>query len=167
MIAEVEIVMDGALFAQSAQRPVYIVPLQAKSMFWAYYCVTDATNAGTELHIVDQPPASEGPALVFPDARRRTLSDNPDPSDAVGVNLVAHSPGMSCVRFVSDVPIACREKPYRHLELRLGSEKLSSPLPNPSARKLSRMDLPTTQGAVAPCEVLTQVIEYHQHPTQT
>jgi hypothetical protein len=122
-------------------------------------------NADTELHIVDEAP--DGSVLLFRDEDRRKLNDAPDSSDPVGTALVEQSGTLSCVRFISSEPVACLEVPRRYLTLRLGTEKLSSPLPNPSPRRPSRIDLSTGNGSTQTCEVLTHLIEYRNHLTQT
>lgn len=165
-VADVEIIFAGNVAGQSPSLVTFVVPLEAKSIYWVFYCLTDLVNAETELHIVDEAPSPE-PVLSFRDEDRRKLNDAPDPSDPVGSHIVLQGEGLTCVRFISSEPVVLQEKPRRYLALRIGNEKLSSPLPNPSIQRPSRMDLPMGTGTTETREVLTQLIEYHNYLTQT
>jgi hypothetical protein len=165
VFADVEIIFAGTTAGQAPALLTFTVPLEARRAYWAFYCLTDLANADTELHIVDE--ALDGSVLLFRDEDRRKLDDAPDPTDAVGALLVQQCGTLSCVRFISSEPVVCLEVPRRTLTLRLGTEKLSSPLPNPSIRRPSRIELPTSNGSTQTCEVLTHLIEYRNHLTQT
>jgi hypothetical protein len=165
VVADVEIIFPGNAVGQAPALLTFTVPLEARRAYWAFYCLTDLANADTELHIVDEAP--DGSVLLFRDEDRRLLNDAPDSSDPVGALLVQQSGTLSCVRFISSEPVACLEVPRRYLTLRLGTEKLSSPLPNPSLRRPSRIDLSTGNGSTQTCEVLTHLIEYRNQLTQT
>ena len=110
----------------------YVVAFQARQARWAYYCLTSPSTAVEDLHVVDAVPSSIGESLIFSDSNRANLTDTPDPDDATGLQLARQYPGLRCIRFLSDQPIACHQQPRKYLELRLGDERLVGPLPNPS-----------------------------------
>lgn len=161
VLADVDIVWPGSA-GGAPPLATFSVPFQAKRARWAYYCVTDlAAGGGAELTIVDAAPPSAGEALIFSDERQKPL----DLSDPVVAHLTRKNPGLRCVRFVSNDPVPCREEPRRSLELRLGADRLSSPLPNPPLRSISRRDLPFAvkpEGGEPEHEsLLVQIINYH------
>lgn len=151
--AEIEIVVaELAQRTGTPQLASFRASFAAKRARWAYYSVTDtATNPG-ELRIVDASPAGTPDVLSFGAANRTQLNEAPDPSDPIASQLLARYPTLRCVRHLSDQPVACRKEPRQHLELRLGDERLSGPLPNPSVRNASRGD------------VLFQIIKYKTQP---
>ncbi|WP_437664840.1 hypothetical protein [Sorangium sp. So ce1182] len=133
----------------SAPRPArYQVSFQARRARWAYYCVTDLAPAGGELTVVDASPAAADGALRFSAA---TL----DPVDPIAAQIAGRYPGMRCVYFVSDEPVAAREEPRKSIELRLGTDRVAGPLPNPSMQSPAKEDL------------LFQIVTYRAQPFQT
>lgn len=133
----------------------YFLQFQAKRMRWAYYCLTHASTDASALHIVDASPSGTADILNFSDSNRRILSADPDPSDEMGMQLLSQYPGLRCVRFVSDALVACQQQPRKYLELRLGEERVVSPLPNPSPRSAVGGSL------------LFRVIKYRTQPLST
>lgn len=121
------------------------VRFQAKRALWAYYCVTDLAPAGGELTLVDASPAD---ALGF--------SATPlDPGDPIAAQIAGRYPGMRCVCFVSDQPVAARAEPRKSLELRLGLDRVAGPLPHPSMQSPAKEDL------------LFQIVKVRTQPFQT
>lgn len=127
---------------------------QAKRVRWVYYCITDLNATASELRIVDASPAGSAELLKFGDAGRTKLDEHPDPADPIAAQLVGRYPAMSCVRLISDEPVACRQEPRKYLELRMGDERLAGPLPNPSLRDAARED------------VLFRIVKYRTQPFQ-
>lgn len=165
--------MDGVPAAAAAQAPIIGVsgsssppPTTAlpasEPARWAYYCITDLTDAASRLEIMDTDPANP---LVFSPARN--LGVVPDASDALGTYLVGRHPGEAVLRFVSNASIAADDEPRRNIELRLEGEVLSRPLSNPSKNSLSRIDVALPGNASNPADVLMHVIEYRSQITQT
>jgi hypothetical protein len=133
----------------SAPRPArFQVSFPARRARWAYYCVTDLSPAAGELTVVDASPAEATDALRFSAA---TL----DPVDPVAAQIVSRYPGMRCVCFVSDQPVAARAEPRKSIELRLGPDRVAGPLPNPSMQSAANEDL------------LFQIVKYRAQPFQT
>lgn len=128
--------------------------LQPKKVRWVYYCITDVTSTASELKIVDASPAGTADVVLFSDAGRTKLDDQPDPADPIAAQLVGRYPAMRCVRLISDQPVACRQEPRKYLELRLGDERLAGPLPNPSLRDAGKDD------------VLFRIVKYRTQPFQ-
>lgn len=141
--------------------PTFSVTFPPQRRRWAYYVLVDRREIASELTIVDTGPAdAEGP-IVFGPAGRADLLDSPDPTDAVAREAARRWPGMPLVRFVSDMPVACREEP-RTLELRLGATKVWSPLPNPSLRRRAGREGPAPPPRTE--EVLYHVLQYRSQP---
>lgn len=157
-LAEVEIVLPPG-GAGLPSPPVLQITFAPRSWRWAYYCVTDLADGAGDLEIVDASPVSP---LLFGEANRTSLAEHPDPADPIAAQLAARFPGMRCVRFVSDEPVACREEPRKHLELRLDGHRVSSPLPNPSVWSFSRRQPPPPGSG--PQDFLYQIIEYRAQP---
>lgn len=133
----------------SAPRPArFQVSFPARQARWAYYCVTDLSPAGGELTVVDASPAGAEGALRFSAA---TL----DPVDPIVAQIESRYPGMRCVCFVSDQPVAARAEPRKSLELRLGPDRVAGPLPNPSMQSAAKEDL------------LFQIVKYRAQLFQT
>ncbi len=131
----------------------------AKQARWAYYCVTDLPANGGQLEIVDTAPEP----LVFSAGNRRELGQEPDPADRIALQLAQRYPGLRRLRFVSDQPVACRQEQRRNLELRLGGERLSGPLPNPSPRSFTGLEIAgDTPGQ--PRDSLFQIVKYSTQP---
>ncbi|WP_437787404.1 hypothetical protein [Sorangium sp. So ce1097] len=124
------------------------VSFPARQARWAYYCVTDLAPAAGELAVVDASPAGATDALRFSAV---TL----DPADPVAAQIAGRYPGMRCVCFVSEQPVAARAEPRKSLELRLGPDRVAGPLPNPSMQSAAKED------------VLFQIIKYRAQPFQT
>lgn len=151
--AEIELRIED--LPRRAFTPVFAsfrVSFAARRARWAYYSVTDTAANTSELRIVDASPAGTADVLSFGAANRTLLNEAPDPSDPVAAQLLARYPTLRCVRHLSDAAVACRKEPRQHLELRLGDERLSGPLPNPSLRNASSGD------------VLFQIIKYRTQP---
>jgi hypothetical protein len=133
----------------SAPRPArFQVSFPARQARWAYYCVTDLSPAGGELTVVDAAPAGAEGTLHFSAA---TL----DPVDPVVAQIERRYPGMRCVCFVSDEPVAARAEPRKSIELRLGPDRVAGPLPNPSMQSAAKEDL------------LFQIVKYRAQLFQT
>lgn len=133
----------------SAPRPArFQVSFQARQTLWAYYCVTDLSPDGGELTVVDASPSGAEGALSFSAA---TL----DPADPIAAQIEGRYPGMRCVYFVSDQPVAAREEPRKSIELRLGPDRVAGPLPNPSMQSTVKEDL------------LFQIVKYRAQPFPT
>lgn len=146
VLAGVEIQLDG-LSLGGATPVAFHVDFQARRVRWAYYCVTDLSPTGGELHIVDASPSGTTDLVVF-------SNQQPDPADPVAALVTGRYPGMRCVRFVSDQPVACSAVPRKYLELRRDSDRVVGPLPNPSPRDAARSDQ------------LYRIIRYQTHPYQ-
>lgn len=157
VLAEVEIVLHPPGSGQPSPA-VFQITFPPRAWHHAYYCLTDLAAGAGELTIVD---TSAAP-LSFGAANRTDLTAAPDPADPVGEQLVARFPGMRCVRFVSDEPVACRAEPPGRLELRLDGHRISGPLPSPPLSRFSRRRLPPPGSA--PQETLYQIIEYRAQP---
>jgi hypothetical protein len=153
--ARIEVPSPVSSDGSSAQPAAYFLAFAAKQVRWAYYCVTGSSTDPTQLHIVDAAPSGTAEVLLFSDSNRADLSSEPDGSDATAAQLLAQYPTLRCVRFLSDQPISCRQQPRPYLELRLGEERLVSPLPNPSPRSVA--------GGV----LLFRVIKYRTQPLLT
>jgi hypothetical protein len=155
VFADVEIRLAGLSLGGRPKPATFYVAFQAKKARWVYYCVTDLAPNGSELTIMDASLAGAADVLLFSDANRTKLDEQPDPTDPVAAQIARQYPAMRCVRFISDEAVACREEPRRHLVLRLGGERLAGPLPNPSLRSAAREDL------------LFRIINVRAHPLQT
>lgn len=153
--ASIEVPSPVSTDGSSPQPAAYFLSFAAKQVRWAYYCVTGASTDPTQLHIVDAAPSGTPEVLLFSDSNRADLSSEPDESDATAAQLLGQYPTLRCVRFLSDQPISCRQQPRPYLELRLGEERLVSPLPNPSPRSVA--------GGV----LLFRVIKYRTQPLLT
>jgi hypothetical protein len=155
VLADVEIHLDGlSLTPAPAQPASFHADFQARRARWAYYCVTDLSATGGELHIVDASPAGTTDLVVFSDQNRTKLDQQPDPSDPIATLVAGRYPGMRCVRFLSDQPVAMSAAPRRYLELRRDTDRVVGPLPNPSVRDAARSDQ------------LYRIIRYQTHPYQ-
>lgn len=128
------------------------VAFQAKRARWAYYCVGDPAPSGGEFRIVDASPSGSSDVLLFGDANRTRLDEQPDPSDPIAAQIASRYPATRRDRFISDQAVACREEPRRYLELWRGDQRLAERLPNPSIRNASRDDL------------LFQIVKYRAQP---
>lgn len=153
VFAEVELRLTAVDRAATPPPPFY-VSFRAKRTRWAYYCVTDLASDPAELHIVDSAPGMPTDLLLFSAANRTQLDEQPDAADPIAVQLASQYPALRRLRLISDQTVACRQQPRKHLELRLGSERLAGPLPNPALRNAAREDL------------LFQVIKYRTQPFQ-
>jgi hypothetical protein len=154
VLAHIEIQVAGL----AAGAPPFHVAFQAKQRRWAYYCVTDLQPNGGDIGIVDAVPSGTTDVLLFGDGNRTDLGQAPDPSDPIATHIAARYPGMRCIRMLSDQPVACRQKPRKHLELRHGVDCLASPLPNPSLRHVSKF------GTAQPVDVLYHIVKYRVNP---
>lgn len=158
VLAAAEVHLDGWGFGGGGV-PVFLVAFQARQWRWAYYCVTDLVPGPDDLTIVDSSPPGTPDVLVFSAANTTQLHLSPDPDDPVGVQLTGRYPTMRCLRMLSDDAVACREEPRKYLELWHGVDRLSGPLPNPSVRRVSRIDAPGQ-----PQDLLFQVVKYRANP---
>ncbi|HEX8113613.1 MAG TPA: hypothetical protein VF516_38040 [Kofleriaceae bacterium] len=160
VLAEAEIVLrDGDAIGRALPTAGFQITFQPRQRRWAFYCITDLAADGGVLNIVDVSGAAD--ALSFGDASRTELTEHPDPSDPIGTQLVAHHPGLRCMRFVSDQAVACSDRARTALELRLDGERVSSPLPNPSLWSFTRREL---AAPALPEELLFQIVEYRVQP---
>lgn len=161
-LAEVEIVLHpGSSHGRALPAAAFQITLQPRRWHWAYYCLTDLAAGGGALTIADTSPPGTAGAPSFGDASW-TDHEAPDLSDPIALQLAARNTGMRCVRFVSEQAITCREEPRTHLALQLDSDRVSSPLPNPSLRSFTRRELPAP--APGPQDMLFQIIEYRAQP---
>ncbi|MCP4662130.1 MAG: hypothetical protein GY856_42550 [bacterium] len=156
--AEVEIRGAGSV---AAPRELEVL-FQAKRARWTYYCITDPSANGGVLTIVDAVPSTAEP-LLFSEANTRELGEEPDPTDPVALRLAEAYPGKRRIRFISDDLVACRQAPRKHLELQLDGVRVSGPLPNPSVRSHSRIQVPVT-GTLEEQDSLFQVVKYPTQP---
>lgn len=156
VLAAVELRLADSGIAPVA--PQFRLAFQAKTARWAYYCLTDLPASDDELTIADAQPGGP-PALVFSDGNRTRLDEAADPADPVAAQFVGRYPGMRCVRIVSDAAVACRQEPRKYIELRRGTERLLSALPNPSVRNVVRMGSPHP-----PQDFLFQIVKYRTRP---
>ncbi len=146
--AEVEVRLTD-LAAVPAQLEV---AFRARQSHWAYYCLTDL-DAVPELEIVDS--TTTAAPLLFSDANRRDLAEEPDPTDSVALRLAERYPELRRIRFVSDEPVDSRQLPDRHLGLRRGPHLLTEPLPTPAVSRRSKIDQQV---------VLYQIVRFLTHP---
>jgi len=128
VLAGVELAGDKA-----APEP-FEIRFKARAARWAYYVITDRSG---DFSIVD----SGSPALAFSAANRTLLNKNPDDSDAVAAALSRRYPDLQRLRFLSDQPVPCSSVARKGIQLRLGSRKAVEVMPNPSARRFSRVKL--------------------------
>jgi len=160
VFATIEIHFDGWGFGGGV--PAFVVAFEARQWRWAYYCITDLLPNGGDLTIVDSPPAGTTDVVVFSAANTTRLDELADPNDPIGVQLSNRYPTMRRLRMISDEAVACCEEPRKYLELRHGADRLSGPLPNPSMRRVSRIDTPGQ-----PRDLLCQIVKYRAHPNLT
>jgi hypothetical protein len=158
VFADVEIGVTDSLLDTAAGPVEFSLVFTAKQTRWAYYCVTDLSGASAQLQIVD----AEGPPVVFSDANRIHLNQQPDLTDAVAVALGARYPEKQRIRFVSDKLIPCQQAARKRLQLQLGGTRLAESLPNPSLQHYSTIAGAGGQTA-QPQNVLFHVIKYFTH----
>lgn len=156
IFADVEIHLSGQ--GLGPEIATFSIAFRAKEVRWAYYCVTPLSLSADDLRIEDASPTGTADKLLFGAENRTKLNEQPDPMDPVAAELERLHPGMRRVRMVSDIDVACREAPRKYLELWHGNERLSSPLPNPSVRRVSRMS------ALQQKDVLFHVVKYRADP---
>ncbi len=152
--AEVEIRGAGSV---AAPRELEVL-FQAQRARWTYYCITEASNGGGALAIVDAAPSPAEP-LLFSDTHTRELVQEPDPTDPVALRLAEAYPEKRRIRFISDDLVACRQAPRKHLELHSDGVRVAGPLSNPSVRSHSRIQVPIT-GTLEEQDSLFQVVKY-------
>lgn len=158
VFADVEIGVTDSLLDLTAEPVEFSIMFTAKQVKWAYYCITDLSDASAQLQIVD---AEESP-VVFSDANRIHLNQQPDPTDAVAVALGTRYPEKQRIRFVSDKLIPCQQAARKRLQLQLGVTRLAESLPNPSLQHYST--IAGTGGQTSqPQNVLFHVIKYFTH----
>jgi hypothetical protein len=135
-LAEVSLALDPSLMAPAAKPHAFVVPLAAAQSFWAYYVLMDLQPDSSTLRIIDATPGNGTGRISFADAGRVDLTQTPDPSDAVGLDMVRRNPGRRVLRLMSDAPVPAREVPRTQIELHLADARLISALPNPQPDSL-------------------------------
>ena len=124
----------------SATPPVFEVALAARAARWIYYVVTNVEQG--EFAVVDSDPTPGATPLQFDaDNNPRDLVSQPDPSDAVAVDLAAQYPAMRRLRFVSSERVPSRQEPRKYLELHIDGMQRASALPNPSFESYAKVDM--------------------------
>jgi len=155
--AEVELALDSALMQASTAAPrAFVVPLAARALRWCFYLVTDYTGDISALRLVDATAGDAPRRVTFADAGRVDLSQTPDSTDAIGLDLARRNPGRRILRFLSDAPVPCRETPARNLELHMADTRLIAALANPAPQNFAA--LRTAAAPAAPETVLYQVL---------
>lgn len=158
VFADAEISVTDSLLDLTAESVEFSIMFTAKQVKWAYYCITDLSDASAQLQIVD----AEGPPVVFGAANRLHLNQQPDPTDAVAVALGTRYPEKQRIRFVSDKPIPCQQAARKRLQLQLGVTRLAESLPNPSLQHYSTI-AGTGEQTSQPQNVLFHVITHFTH----
>jgi hypothetical protein len=158
VFADVEIRVTDSLLDFAAGPDEFSIMFTAKQARWVYYCITDLSSADAQLRIVDGDPSP----VVFSDANRSHLNQQPAPTDAVAVTLGAQYPEKQRFRFVSDNLIPCQQMARKRLQLQLGANRLAEALPNPPLQNYSTMSVAGGQTS-QPQNVLFQVIKYFTH----
>jgi hypothetical protein len=152
-LAEVSLALDPQLMVLATKPHAFVVPLAAAKSFWAYYVVMDLHPDSSKLRIIDAAPNNEAGRITFADAGRVDLTQTPDPSDAVGQDLVRRNPGRRVLRLMSDAPVPAHELPRAQIELHLGDTRLISALPNPRLDSLVSL-------RTAPAPAPPQIVNY-------
>jgi hypothetical protein len=106
----------------------FTIALKAAAARWCYHLVTDLANPLAEWRITH--PEADGPPANFGAAGLAEIAA-PDAGDSFGSELLQRSAPLRVLRFVSDAPVACSEKPARRLALFAGDRQLFTALPNP------------------------------------
>jgi|SRR5882724_2150724 len=151
-LAEVSLALDPPLMAPAAKPHAFVVPLAATETYWAYYILMDLQPDISTLRIIDATPGNGTSRISFADAGRVDLTQTPDPSDAVGQDLIRRNPGRRVLRLMSDAPVPAREVPRAQIELHLADARLISALPNPQPDALVSL---RTAPAPAPAKIVT------------
>ncbi len=158
VFADIEIEMTDSLLDFAAKPGEFSIMFTAKQARWAYYCITDLNDAGTQLRIID----GDASPIVFSDTNSTHLNQQPDPTDVVAVSLGEQYPEKQRFRFVSDNLIPCQQAARKLLQLQSGANRLAEALPNPSLRDYSTMG--ATGGQSSPSQyVLFHIIKYFTH----
>ena len=129
VFANVEI---GAIDAMvpSAGPLAFDISLSPKAARWTYYVVTDIDPGAFTL--VDSDPTTGATLLQFAaDNNPRDLVSQPDPGDAMAVELEDNYPTMRRLRFVTSDPISFRQEPRKYIELHIDGVRQAGALPNP------------------------------------
>jgi hypothetical protein len=158
VFADVDIKVTDSLLDFAAGPVEFSIKFTAKQARWAYYCITDLSDAGVQLRIID----GDVSPVVFSDANSTHLNQQPDPTDGVAVSLDAQYPEKQRFRFVSDNLISCQQAARKLLQLQSGANRLVEALPNPSLQNYSTMTV-TGEPSSQPQEVLFHIIKYFSH----
>jgi hypothetical protein len=153
-LAEVELEHNDSWPALAAGPGRFELAFAAKTARWVYYLITDKAN--TQFQIEDK----AGAPLLFGQAGRTDLKQQPDPADALAAALAEQYPEMQRLRFVSDGPVACRQQARNSLQLRWNGQQVLEALPNPSPRNYTAV---TVNGGGQREEALFQVVKYFTH----
>jgi hypothetical protein len=145
--AAIEICLEGEAGRANTPRSFHL-GLQAKRARWVYYCLTDLPASAGELRILDGTPRDAEEPLRFDAGTAPAPDARPAPADPIALRLAEQHPGLRCIRLISDREVVCRQYPRKQLELRLGDERLTGPLPIPALRSMT------------PDGLLFQVIKY-------
>jgi hypothetical protein len=158
VFTDVEIRVTDSLLDFAAGPDEFSIMFTAKQARWVYYCITDLSSTDAQLRIVDSDPSP----VIFSDANRIHLNQQPVPTDAVAVTLGAQYPEKQRFRFVSDTQIPCQQTARKRLQLQLGASRLAEALPNPPLRNYSTLAVTGGQTSQAQ-NVLFQVIKHFTH----
>lgn len=111
---------------QTDSTPIFEVNFVAKQARWRYYVIADHSSA--EFQIQDS--ATE--LLLFSEANRTHLNQQPDSKDAIAQRLIGQYPNKQYYRFLSDNLITCQQQPRKSLQLHLNGNQIVNTLPTPS-----------------------------------
>ena len=135
------------------------IAFKARKVKWKYYLITDQKKTVEDFKIKTNGASSEITAPIFSDGNRRDLKLSPDSLDDIARDLAPQYPELQLYRFISDDPIACRQSPWKNLQLTMNDIPIVSTLPNPSIRNLS--EIITEDGSIQQKQdALFKVIKY-------
>ncbi len=156
IFAEVAIRYSDAWPPLEAGSKEFQISFDPKAALWKYYIVAD--SAKTEFQINDQ----SADALVFSEANRTDLNQNPDTSDGLATSLAQKYPTKQRLRFVSDNAVPCQQQPRKGLQLRLADNLVIETLPNPALRNYDFVEV-LKDGVTRKEPVLYQIVKYYTH----
>lgn len=152
IFAEVEIEHDDAQSVTIGAQQ-FSIPFAARRARWSYYLVAKPTTATFRIEDRDTPP------LVFSEANRTLLNDQPDPTDAIATALAEQFPQLQRWRFVSDDVVACHQQGRKQLQLYLNGDQVMGALTAPSPRNYAAIEV-SKNGNRQKEDALFQVIKF-------
>lgn len=152
------VVLTQLTDAWLADPPVFRAEFRSRERWWVYYLVTDVGAHRGQLEVVD----TGLEPVVFGESGRRELNLEEDPQDRLAALLREQYPNHRRLRFISDSPVMSSEQARTHIELRLAGDLVAGPLPNPSLRNHSTIEVSGNSGTQREAS-LFQIIKHLTH----